>query len=537
MYDLLIRNATIYDGTENEEALHGAIAIAGDTIASVGHCDGTARRTLDADGLVACPAFIDIHSHADLNILAKPTAPNYLKMGVGTVVTGQCGISMAPLGTTEELFALSKNSTGGAVPEDARFRWTWRGFGEFCRLVEEIRPGVNILPMVGHGSARTAVSGFRKEPLGGEDIARLVNLLDDALREGAWGVSTGLFYPPGCFSSEAEMDAVFRLLGRRKALHATHMRDESDFVVECVAENIALARRWGFPLQISHHKASGRKNRGKVRTTMEMLRRARDEGLDVAWDAYPYHASSTGITICLPDRALEGGKEAMLARLRDPDTRTALRREMLENPHSIFPRESPPESIMIANCPALPRDQGRMLSDILGNGSPEERTERFFDWLLACGGDARAIFFAMDEEDVAYVISRPGTIIGSDSRIADPADDGAPHPRVFGTFPRFLRHFVLERNLLSLGEGIHRITGLPAKRLGLRDRGVLRPGARADIVLFDPSRLDGGPGFGEPPRFAEGIVHLFVNGVAAVEEGRLTSSRSGRVCLKTSTGT
>lgn len=529
MLDLVIRNGTVLDGTGNAPR-QVDLGLRGDRIAwmEAGADLPPAHAVLDATGKFVSPGFIDIHSHSDHMLLLHPEGESKIAQGVTTEVCGNCGFSPGPL--------LHPTALAQAEASLARhaLRPEWRTQGEFLERMASAPRGVNFASLVGHGNLRASAMGYENRAPTAAELDRMRGLLADELDAGAFGYSSGLIYPPGCYSVVEELAALGEVLARYGAFYATHMRSESVALVEAVEEALAVGRRGGCAVQISHHKACGRSNWGKVATTLGMIDQARAEGVDVSADQYPYLATSTGLGTVLPRWAHEGGAAATVARLRDPAIRPTLLEAVREAARTGYYADAGGWTQMLIAGVRTPDNrwvEGRMVPEVAGRLGVEP--EEAILWLLdeeELG--VSIVHFTLSEADVELVMSHPLTMIGSDGNavpVTGPHVTGKPHPRGFGTFPRILGHYVRERGLLSWETAVHKMTGMPAARLGLADRGVLRQGAFADVVVFDPVTVSDQATYTEPHQTPTGIEHVFVNGVAAVTGGRLTRQLAGRV--------
>lgn len=526
-YDIVLRGGLVVDGT-GAPARRADVAIRGDRIAEVGEVVGPAVREIDVSGRIVAPGFIDMHAHTDTLLLVDPRAESKVAQGVTTDVCGNCGSSPGPL-LHETALAQARASLRryGLEP-------TWRTLGEFLDELERRPLGINFVTLVGHGNLRASAMGYENRPPTARELDRMQGLLADELEAGAFGFSSGLIYPPGCFCDTEELVALGRVLARRGGFYATHMRNESHALEEAVEEALRVGQEGGCPVQISHHKACGRSNWGRVERTLRRIERAREEGVDAHVDQYPYTATSTGLGTVLPRWVHEGGAQAALERLRRPDTRRRILDELREAGRSGYYADAGGwGQIMVAavQTPGNRWTEGLRIPEIAESLGiePEEAIVRLLDEeeLLVS-----IVHFTLCEEDVERVMTHPLTMIGSDGSArstSGPLAAGKPHPRSYGTFPRILGRYVRDRGLLPLETAIHKMTGLPAAKLGLADRGLVRPGAFADLVVFDPQRIRDAATFTDPHRTPEGIEAVFVNGVQAVEGGRLTGRLGGRV--------
>lgn len=531
IYDIVIRDGSLLDGT-GATASPADIGIIGERIVAIGDLShASAHRNIDASGQRVAPGFIDIHTHSDISATYDPHQASALGMGVTLQVVGNCGISMG-LALDNDRFAFERR---WLAPYRARI--TWDSFEAHLRLVEETGYGTNYLPLVGHGSLRKRVVGLDERPATRTEMGEMLALLDDAMRAGAWGFTSGLEYPPSAYGDIDELTDLCRLVGKYGGFYATHLRNEGDTLVEAVTEALEVAERASIPLQLSHHKTEGQKNWGKVRTTLAMVERARERGMDVQLDQYPYTAFMTLLTIqILPREALGGAPEDIAARLSDPVQRTAIRAEML-NAHPEWVEggaESFWNNLVVGVCRQFPEIQGKTLAQ-LGWETGTLPIDYALELLALTGGVVSAVNFAIGEEDIATVLSYPLTSIGSDGVGTHPGGEGNEtriHPRTYGTFPRVLSRYVRELGLLTEAEAIFRMTGLPARRLGLTNRGLLRPGYFADIVIYDPTTISDAATFEDPHRYATGIHTVLVNGKIGFRDSGPTSALAGKVLRK-----
>lgn len=504
-YDLLIRGARIVDGT-GSPWYRGDVAISGDTIARVApSIDGTARRSIDGNGLVVAPGFIDIHTHARRGIFEVPTAENYVRQGVTTLMEGPDGSSPLPL-------------------------------KPFLDKLTALRTSVNIGSFVGQGTIRGEVIGEGDRAATPADIERMSQLVEQAMREGAFGLSSGLFYVPGSFATTAEVTALARVAGRHGGIYISHMREEASKVLDSVKETIAIGEQGGLPAQVTHHKVIGATNWGRSVDTLRAIDEARARGVDATIDQYPYTASSTSVQAALlPRWAQEGGRERVLQRLRDPATRAKIRAETAE----IIRTErggGDPKNVQLASCGFDRTLAGKTLADIIEMRAEASTSRPVLEqaaegtlWLVEQGG-CQGVFHAIGEEDLVRILRHPTTMIGSDGEVPIFGRD-MPHPRSYGTFARVLGVYVREKRTITLEDAVRKMTSFPAQRLSLADRGVIRPGLRADLVLFDAARIRDVATFERPHQYAEGVSLVIVNGEVIFEQGAMTAARPGRVLL------
>lgn len=531
-YDFVICGGTLFDGT-GAEGVRADVGIVGERIAFVGDLSqASAGRTLDAAGLSVAPGFIDIHTHSDISILYDPGQASAVAMGVTTQVTGNCSLSMG-LATQSDQFALEKR---WLAPHGGRI--TWNSFEEHLRQVEERGTATNYLPLAGHGTLRKRAMGLEEREPGKGELAQMRRDLETAMQAGAWGLSSGLEYPPSAFGIVQELAELCRVVGANGGFYATHLRSEGDSLVEAVQEALDVIELAGVPLQLSHHKAEGRKNWGKVKTTLGMVDAARARGWDVQLDQYPYTAFMTALGIqTLPRWAVTGSPEDLIARLTDAEKRASILAE-LRTAHPDWDdlsTDSPWHNVQIGVCRLRPEIQGRSIA-VLAQEAGRNPIEFVLDLLAKTGGNISAVNFAIGETDIAEVMRHPFTSIGSDGVGTHPEGTGGGdkiHPRAYGTFPRVLGRYVRELGILTEGQAIHKMTGLPAARLGLTDRGRIQPGYYADLTLYNPTTIGDRATFADPHQFANGIEAVIVNGRLVHEGGTPIGIRAGKVLRHT----
>jgi N-acyl-D-amino-acid deacylase len=404
--------------------------------------------------------------------------------------------------------------------------------GEYLRAFDRGSTALNVVQLVGHGTLRVAAMGFARRPPTAAELTAMQRMLGEAMEEGAWGLSTGLIYAPGSYATTEEIIEVAKAAVRQRGFYASHIRGEGATLLAAVREAIRIGRDADLPVQISHVKASGRPNWGKVADALALVDEARAEGLDVMGDVYPYTASSTSLRTLLPDWVLEGGVESMLERIQDAAVRGQIRKE-IQAPgtgQGLLDRIGW-DNIMIAWCPTRKEAEGRSIAEVAASRTLDP-LDAVFELLRDAQGVASVIMFQLDESDLRRALAHPHVMIGSDGSALATSGEmsaGKPHPRSYGTFPRVLGEYVREQRVLSLSEAVHKMTGLPARRLGLRDRGQIRAGARADLVVFDARRIADRATYDDPHRYAVGVEHVLVNGSIVIKDGEHTGSLPGRV--------
>ena len=526
-WSLLIRGGSVVDGS-GAPARRADVAVEGDRIAAVApSLAGEAARVVDATGKVVAPGFIDMHSHSDLFYFACPSAESKIRQGVTTEVVGMCSFSQAPVRPEQQ--ALVKGWVGGIgwMPD-----LKWESFGQYLDALRGIRPAVNVVHFVGHGALRIAAMGFDARPAEAGEIKTMERHLGEALDAGAWGFSTGLVYPPSSYADTREIIALARAMAPRGGQYSSHIRGESAMLLDSIAEAIRIGEEGGVRVEISHVKASGRENWPKLDAALRMLDDARARGVDVAGDVYPYNAGSTKMDNLMPAWAHEGGISKLLERLADPKVRRRIADECLvdgERWGTVSQGGVGFDQIFIAACRRRELE-GLNLAE-LARQSGQPPAEALMNLLLEQQCTVSMVSFSQSIENVAKVLAHPALTIGSDSiPLFEGEGDkpGKPHPRSYGTFPRVLSEYARERRLFSLETAVNKMTGLPAQRLGLRDRGLVQPGYVADLTVFDPRTVKDESTYPDPHRYPSGIPLVVVNGAVAVDDGRVTA-RAGRV--------
>ena len=517
-FDIIIKNGRVMDGSGNPW-YHADVGIKGGRITEINDLGNTvASRIIDAEGMIVAPGFIDIHSHSDYPVLIEPEVHSKIRQGVTTEVIGNCGSSAAPMnkGLSEYREKYDKSQLGD------EFEFSCGSMEEYLDMVRGKGASFNIVPLTGHGTLRQNIIGNDNRAPTGPELEEMKDLLTQSLKEGAWGLSTGLIYTPNLYAKTDEIIELVRVLEKYDGLYTSHIRGEGDTLIEAVDEAIKIGKETGVSVQISHFKACGSRNWGKTEDTLRMIQDARDRGIDVTFDQYPYIASSTGLASILPPWAHEGGAEKLLQRISDPETREKLRAQPTEEMEDWT-------RILIAHAANTPKYEGKTVQEI---ADLEKKTpfDAMCDLLLAENAQVMVILYEMCEEDVQRVMQDPNGMIGSDGRAMSP--DGVFggskfHPRYYGTFPRVLGYYV-RKGVISLQEAVRKMTSAPAQRLGIKDRGLVREGFVADITVFDPDTVKDEATFIDPHRYATGIPYVIVNGVVVIDNGDHTGALPGK---------
>ncbi len=521
MYDLIVTNGRIVDGSGGLP-YPGEIAIEGSHIVAMGEVGaGEGNQTIDASGYVIAPGFIDIHSHTDLSLLIDPMAQSKLRQGVTTEIGGNCGSSPGP-------FSIDSRSEYQVQWETFGITIDWLELGQFLSRIEQMGTGINYGTLVGHGTIRSSVIGAESRQATPSESRQMARTLERAMDQGAWGLSTGLIYPPGCWAPTSELAELCKIVEEREGLYATHIRGEGKRLIPAIAEAIVLGVETGVPVQIAHLKASGRSQWGLVEEALRHIDHARAQGVDVAADRYPYRASSTSLSALYPEWAHRQGRQAFLDRLGDPSQRSRMEKEM-----ALWEPEVGWDCVLVAGVDSERNRtvEGLTITEIASRWScsPFDAASRL---VQEEDGMVSICCFSSAQEDVDRALEHPWVMVGSDAMARThegPLSKGKPHPRAYGTFPRFIRRYVRERSTLSLAEAVRKMTSLPASRLGLRDRGILAPHTFADLVIFDPSTITDTSDYANPHRYPQGIRDVIVNGELVIKDGELTGARPGRV--------
>lgn len=528
-FDLLIRNGNLIDGTGNPYykadigIINGQIAHIGKNINPIG-----TERIIDANGSVVSPGFFDAHSHDELSLLINPRCDEKILQGVTTNVICNCGFSPAPISEEhrKDIDDSLKSRGGELVKEELKEIYS---FDDYLRKLEAVKPGINILPLVGHSTVRIAVMGSANRAPTDFELSKMKQLVANAMEEGAIGMSTGLILVPGTYAESEEIIELSKVVSKFNGIYTSHIRSEGDFEIPAITEAIRVGKVANVPVQISHHKVMGKQNWGKSTETLKMMGEARAKGVEITCDQYPYDAGSTRLAVVLPPEILADGPEVYSRKLRNPKVREALIAEIEKGKEvqwDNFIRGTGFENIFIAVSPNHHNYIGRSISEI----ADKERKNPYdliFDLVAEEKQGVIAIFFMMHDDDIERIMRSPLTMIGT---------DGIPgfgvnrvHPRITGTFPRVLGRYVREKGVLGIEEAIRKMTSLPAQTFKVKRKGLLQEGFDADIVIFDPEKILDRSSYDEPQQKPEGISYVLVNGEIAVENGEVTGASSGKV--------
>ncbi len=498
--DVLITNARIVDGTGNPW-FNGSIGIAEGKIACVGKCRNDAKLIIDADQQIVSPGFIDVHGHIESSIRSRPEARNFVQGGVTSIITGNCGGSSLHL-------------------------------EEFFHELRDSGISINVASLIGHNTVRRAVMGASDRMPTASELDSMQRLVDRGMRDGAVGLSTGLIYVPGTYATTEEVVTLAKVAAQYGGVYASHIRNESDKVLDAITEAVEVGKQAQMPVEISHFKVSGRHMWSQSTATLGLVERFRSEGMDVTVDQYPYTASSTTLAILLPSWALAGGSDSLKTRLASPKLKAAIIAEMKED----LERSETADYTYcaVSNCPWEKSYNGLRISEVsqkmMGSDDLDSQIETVLK-LVSEGRRVQMVFHKMNEEDVQRIMQAPFTMIASDAGIPQYGIN-VPHPRAYGTNTRVLGRYVRELGAVTLEDAIRKMTSLPASRFFLEDRGLIRTGLAADLVVFDPATVGDQATYEAPHAYAKGISYVFINGELTVKEGMHTGVRAGQVLMK-----
>ena len=525
MIETIFRGGLIVDGTGNA-AFHADIALSGEKILEIGNLQGAdADCVIDISGEVLAPGFIDIHTHSDLTLISNPLAQSKIHQGVTTEVVGNCGFGVAPIPSGGSLKDL--RAAVAYLDLDPGVMWQWETLAQYLDFMDQMKTSLNLATLVGHIPIHAAVMGYERAEASAYQIDQMKELLAQSLSAGALGLSTGLNYAPISFASENELIGLAQTVADNDSIFAFHMRDYADDLLKSVREVINIARKTGVRTQISHLVSVGERNWGKVSQALEEIDQANSAGAEINVDVYPYIAGNCPLSQLLPDWTQEGGDLAMQRRLTETLTRSKVLK-VWEN--SLLSWNEVQISAVLAG-----REQliGRTIAEI-SSSLQQDPAETALDLLADMGNSVGIIAFGRDEADVRAVLRHPAALVGSDGQSLDPhgpTGSGSPHPRSYGTFPRLFRSYVGSAGI-SLERAVQISTGDVAKKLHLQDRGVIKKGAQADIVVFDPKQIKDLSTYEKPHQYPAGISHVLVNGELTVLNGEHLGTRNGRVIRK-----
>ncbi len=517
-YSLVIKGGKILDGSGNPW-FQGDIAVNEDKIAKVGALGKyEAQKLIDARGLLVAPGFVDVHTHTDSNFIINPKADSKILQGVTTEIVGNCGSSMSPVTDLGKSFASRRL-------EELGIEWDWYSVAEYLARLEKEGMPVNLGTLIGHGTVRSSVMGYEARAPSARELDDMKALVDQGMRDGAFGLSTGIKYAPGVYADTQEIVELSKVVHKYDGLYASHIRNQGGKLIESIDEAITIGRESGCPVHIAHLKVKGRSNWGKSFNMLRVIDEARDGGVDVTYDQYPYVAASTGAFAITPKWAREGGMDRFVERLKDPEERKKIEEGVIE-------QEDWTGSLKLLVCKFDPDPsyEGKSIAEI-AEIRGKSREAAMCDLLLEARGLVPLILFFGWDMDVEAIMTHHAMMVGSDgSSLANYGSlgQGKPHPRNYGTFPRFLGKYVLKQKIMSLEDGIRRMTSFPALRFGLEGRGLLSASSFADITVIDPKTIMDNATFQDPHQYSDGVKYVIVNGTLVVENGKYNGVQPGR---------
>ena len=519
--DLLIQNVEIIDGT-GRTSLIGSVAVKDGRICMDGD-RWESDQVIDGTGLTLAPGFIDVHSHGDFVAGHDYARLCKISQGITTEIAGQCGSSCFPVTPeSKELLYANANIVGEKIAANMD---SFTNLGGYKKYLEKSELSSNIMMFMGHSALRLAVMGTSDAKPNEEQIAKMKELLEEAMKEGCAGLSTGLFYPPSAYGDVDEVSALCEVVAKYGGIHTTHIRNEGSEVLKSLEEVLEVSRRTGVSLNVSHHKVCGRQNWGLSEKTLALLDAACAEGLTVTMDVYPYLASMTKLAACIPTEYFVKGTAWLQKELKNPELRAEIKEKMENFEDGRYRQCGGFTGVMIGGCPSRPEADGKFISDFAKETS-EDPFELFFDMIMIDGGKCNAIYFTMCEEDLDRIVMDPHTMIGTDGLVA--SVDGKTHPRGWASFPRAIRLFVREKNLMTLEAMIHKITGLAAETYGLKKKGLIKEKYDADLVLFNKEEIGDAADFVHSNLLCTGIKAVIVGGKIAYQDGKMTEECPGK---------
>jgi len=524
MYDFIIKNGQVADG-ESDSLIKADVAVNGDTIVAVATDmePDNASKIIDADGKIVAPGFVDVHSHSDYYLIIDPRAESKIMQGVTTEIGGNCGYCAAPMsGALRDRRAADYEKQFGIKVD-------WADLESYFTALGAKGHAVNFAALLGYNTIRGSALGENSNQPDSAGMKKLREMTARGLDQGALGMSVGVVYPPACFAGQEEFTEVFKVVADRGKVFTSHIRSEGAGLLDALKEVVAVAKNSGSKLQVSHLKTAGADNWGKLDAAFDILESAMADGVSLMADRYPYLASNTGLQVVLPDRAFDDGRAKLVERLKDKGSREAFKREILK----AHPEKKYWDTVMVSQVGA---DKNKDIEGLTVSEGADKRGKDIFDFvfdlLVEESTDVEAIFFCMNEDNLDAIMAKPWITIGSDSgarAIDGPLAIGRPHPRTFGTFPRFFAEFVREKKLFTIGQAVKKTSSDALNFFGVSQRGYIKEGFFADIVVFDPATIGDTSTYIEPLSYPAGIEHVFVNGSHAVENGAPRGLTGGRV--------
>jgi len=530
-FDIIILNGLIIDGCGNPW-FKADIGIKNGKILKIGNLKfSKAEKIINAKGLIVCPGFIDAHSHSDISILFNPILESSIKQGITTLIVGNCGMSLAPVNPSTKDLLLKDLSP--FIPSNVELKIEWESFKEYLEKEEKMSFSSNIVHLVGHGTIRIAIMGFENREPSIEELEKMKELVAEAMEAGAIGMSSGLIYPPGAYSKTWELIELSKIVAKYGGIYCSHIRGEGATLIEAIKEAIIIGKEANIPIHISHHKASGKEQWGKTKETLALIENARENGIDITFDQYPYEAGMTSLSTLLPSWVHEDGLDKMLERLKIKEVRERIKKEIEESivKHNLI-KECGWENIYISSVKSEKNKfmEGKNLKQI-SQIRKENEFDTLFNILIEEEGQVTMIIFSMNEEDIRRIMKHNLQMFGTDSWAIDSCkkESGMVHPRFYGTYPKVFRKYVKEEKLFSLEEAIRKMTSFPAQRFFLMDRGIIKEGMWADIVIFNLENIKDKATYENPHQYPEGIEYVLINGEIVIERGEYTGAMPGKV--------
>ena len=516
-YDVLIRNGHVYDGAGNPW-VDADVAIRGDRIVNIGRdLKGKAKRTIDAQGLAVSPGFFDMHTHSDLSLLVDGTAQSKIRQGVTTEILGEAS-SVAPV-------CPAVKAEAAAGDADLHIKRDWNDLNGYFRKLLRQGVSLNVGTYVAGGTVRACAMGYAmREPTPAE-LEKEKSLVAAAMKQGALGLSTGMIYPPGSYAKTDELVELAKVASQYGGIYTSHIRNESSHLLDAIQETITIAEQGHIPVHILHIKASGKANWGRIKDAVNLIDQARARGLEISADQYPYIASSTTLTTAVPQWAMEGGTAKLVERLHDPAQRARIREAIVQSN-----ADHTKQIVASLRSPGNQQYEGHSIAEI-AEMRHEDPADTILNLLSEENGRVLMVFFTMSEDDVQYAMKQPWVSLGSDGTAVRPEGllgRDKPHPRYYGATARLLGHYVRDEHVLTLEDAIRKMTSLAASQLGVHDRGLLAPGYKADVVVFDPATVADKATFADPHQYAVGVKFVLVNGKVVINDGEHTGARPGQ---------
>jgi N-acyl-D-amino-acid deacylase len=535
--DILIKKGRVIDGTGNPW-FKADVGIKHGKIIAIGKLRNMdSKKMIDASGYFVVPGFIDAHSHGDYNTLVYRDMENVTHQGITTIIAGQCGSSPAPL--SDLIREQAQKTINANLPEGFELKLTWSNFDEYLKEEEKERLGANVAHLVGHGAIRAAAMGYNAREPSADEVDKMRDYTKEAMQSGAFGLSTGLIYPPGIYAKTNEIIELGKVVAKYDGIYDSHIRGEGKTLIKALEEALDVGYKAGLPVQISHHKIASKTIWGSSVQTLEMFEQARENGLDVTLDQYPYKAGSTSLMTLLPPWVHDGGREKALERLKVPKLRARMKKEIEEGIEGWenFAGELGWENVYVTsvNSDENKYVEGLNLSEIKKKRGTDNEFIALYELLLEEEGTAGMVIFYGDEDDVKRIMKHPLHMVGTDAgccTIKGPFCRGKPHPRHYGTYPKILGKYVREERILSWEEAIRKMSSFPAQRFSILNRGIIRLGMWADITIFNPKTIIDRSTYKEPHQFPTGIPYVIVNGKETISEGKYTNIKAGTTLRK-----